>query len=349
MAEEREVANGAWGVLLLQMGGPGSLDEVEGYIERLFADPNLVQLPWPVKCFQKRLARRVARRRSPEVRDQYRQIGGGSPNNPITIAQAARLERLLAAQAPDGVTFRCYAAMGYTEPSVESALRQAVEDGCKHFVALSMFPQYSMASSGASFADLEASADRVGVDPASITRVERWGSRPDYLDALAAHTRATLEAARAAHPAPAHLVVSAHGLPVSYVKRGDPYVDEVQLTVAGLRERLPRDQVVTLSFQSRATPVKWVEPATDATLVRLGNEGVKNLVVLPVSFVNDHIETLYEIDIQLADVARDAGVEEYRRVPVFNDGDDLAAILAALVREAIPVRRPADTAPAALA
>ena len=317
-------------VLLLQMGGPRALDEVEEYIRVLFSDKDLVRLPWFVDLFRAPLARRVARRRAAEVRKQYAKIGGGSPNNDTTIAQAAGLERLLA----DAGDYRCYATMTYTPPLAEESLRRSLEDGCSDWLALSLFPQYSTASTAASLNDLLRACPAAGVDPSRIRRVERWGDDPRYLDLLAAHCRPALERAREEGPGAPHLVVSAHGVPVSYVRRGDPYVREVEATVAGLRARLPAGQAVTLSFQSRATPVKWVQPPTDATLERLGRAGERNLVVLPVSFVNDHIETLYEIDMLLRDIATAAGVERYARVPVFNTEEGFLQLLRGLVLEA---------------
>lgn len=316
------------GILLLQMGGPRRLEEVEGYIRDLFLDPDLVRLPPVVNWFRGPLAGLVSRRRAPEVREQYAQIGGGSPNNATTMAQAASLQRALAG---DG-DFRCYAAMTYTPPLIDEAVLRAHADGCRRVVGLSLFPQYSTATTRSSFRLFDDKAREHGYSASRVKRITRWGDRADFLDALAARTRATLDEARAAHPAPPQVVVSAHGVPVSYVRRGDPYVDEVEASVAGLRERLPGVEV-HLAFQSRATPVKWVEPATLDELTRLGRAGAKNLVVLPISFVNDHVETLYEIDVQLAEVAREAGVEAYRRVPVFNDAPDLTGILRALVLE----------------
>lgn len=316
-------------VFLMQMGGPRDLDEVEEYIRVLFSDKDLVRLPWFVDLFRPRLARLVARRRAPEVRKQYRKIGGGSPNNATTIAQASGVERLLAAHGD----YRCYATMTYTAPLAAESLRRALDDGCDDFLALSLFPQYSTASTLASLNDLKRACGEHGVDFARVRQVDRWGGDPRYLDLLAALTRAELERARADAPHDPHLVVSAHGVPVSYVRRGDPYVREVEATVAGLRARLPAGQKLTLSFQSRATPVKWVEPATDSTLARLGAEGERSVVVLPVSFVNDHIETLFEIDMLLRDEAQAAGVERYSRVPVFNTDDAFLALLRDLVLE----------------
>lgn len=319
-------------VLLLQMGGPSSLEEVEPYLRRLFADPDLVQWPGPLALLRRPLARCVALLRAPRVREQYRAIGGGSPNNEITRQQAAVLEARLRRHGD----YRCFAALNHAAPSVEEALARAQACGCRRFVGLSLFPHYSRASAGASFAALGRAAARLGVAPGALVAVERWGSDPIYLDALAARTRAALAASAGAHPLPPALLVSAHGIPVSCVRRGDPYVAEVEATVAGLQARLPRGTAVHLAFQSRATPVRWVGPAALATVRRLGAEGARNIVVLAVSFVSDHVETLYEVDVLLACAARAAGVERFARVPAFNDGGDLAAVLEQLVLRAAP-------------
>jgi len=311
------------------MGGPDNLDEVEEYIRILFSDPDLVQLPAPLAWFRKRLARRVARRRAPMVREQYALIGGGSPIGRITRAQATALEQELRASAP----FHCFAAMAYTRPSIGEAVERALAAGCRRFVALSLFPQYCRASTGAAFRDLRENLGRLGVAPERVVWIDRWGTDAGFLDALAARTAAALQEAARAHSASPQLLVSAHGAPEALIRAGDPYEKEVRATVDGLRARLDPATPMTLSFQSRATPVRWIQPPTDATLRRLGSEGVKNVVVLPVSFVSDHIETLFEIDLLLGDVARSAGIEHYSRVPSFNDGPELVSILARLVRD----------------
>lgn len=317
------------GVLLLQMGGPRRVEEVEGYLRALFLDRDLVRLPPVVNWFRRPLAATVARRRGPEVRRQYAALGGGSPNNATTERQAAALERALAG---DG-DFRCFAALTYTPPSIDAAVLRAHAERCTRLVGLSLFPQYSTATTRPSFRQFDDKAREHGFAAAKVRRVERWGARPAYLDALAARASRALADARAAHPDPPRLLASAHGLPRSYVRHGDPYLREVEETVAGLRRRLSSVEI-HLCFQSRATPVRWLEPATVAEVARLGREGARNLVVLPLSFVSDHLETLYELDVQVAEVARAAGVEAYRRVPVFNDDPDLSAILRELVLEA---------------
>ncbi len=316
-------------VLLLQMGGPRSLGEVEEYIRVLFSDADLVRLPAPVSWFRAPLARLVAKRRAPAVRRQYQHIGGASPNNRITEEQADALQRALHARGFDQVL--CFAAMTYTPPSAGDALRSARAAGCTQFLAVSLFPHYCSASTGASISDLHRGCEANELAFEDLWLLDRWSDDCAYLDAMAQRCRTTLAEAATAHPDPPHLVISAHGIPESYVQRGDPYLDEIRACVENLIKRLRPAPAYSLCFQSRATPVKWVQPATDATLQRLGAEGVRNVVVLPISFVNDHIETLYEIDMLLSDVARACGVDCYRRVPSFNADADLIGILAGLV------------------
>ncbi len=331
-------------ILLMQMGGPRTLEEVPEYIRTLFSDADLVRLPPPISWFRKPLANLVARKRSPVVQDQYKQIGGGSPNNRITEEQAAALQAVLNREGGEGdgcseQAFRCYAAMTYTPPTTADALRRAKADGCTRFLALSLFPHYSSASTGASLSDLRRACGEVGMNSNDVQILDTWAEDTAYLDAMAARVQASLDQAKLHgeqnNSTPPHLVISAHGVPESYVRRGDPYVDQIKACVAGLMNRLPSEQAHTLCFQSRATPFKWVGPATDATMEALAQSGERNLVVLPISFVNDHIETLFEIDIELAHIAKQAGAEFVSRVPAFNAEEDLIQVLAGLVHASL--------------
>jgi len=316
------------GVLLLQMGGPRTLDEVEPTIEALFRDPDLVRLPWPISWFRKPLARRVAKRRAPEVRKQYELMGGGSPNNATTMAQAQVLEKAL------GDGFSCYAAMAYTPPTIAEALQKALADGCTKIVGLSMFPQYSTATTKAAFRDLREAAQQQGVDWNSILLIDRWSAEQDYLGLAHSWIQSSLQQGTQTEESPV-LLISAHGIPVSYVKSGDPYQKEVEAMVANLKKLLPRKQRVELSYQSRATKEPWLAPSTEHKLEELGREGVKSVLVFAASFVHDHIETLVELDVDLAKVAHRFGIEKYSRVPAFNAHSDLAEVLAGLVRRRV--------------
>lgn len=315
-------------VFLMQMGGPRGLDEIPSYIEALFNDPDLVRLPWWLNLFRRSLSKLVARRRSAEVASQYSKIGGSSPNNGMTQVQASLLEKSLAEHGD----YRCFAAMAYTEPLMKRALAEAKAAGCQQLVAISMFPQYSTATTLSCMKLFTQSAAELGFNESHIQFVDRWSQRTDFRQAIAARVSDALESAALEHDSPAELLISAHGIPVSYIEDGDPYLDEVRAGHQDLIQRFP-DLKVHLSFQSRSTRTEWVSPSTVEFIEQLGKQGVKNLVVLPLSFVSDHLETLYEIDVTHKELARAHGIEKFRRVAVFNDGPDLTAILKSLLLE----------------
>jgi ferrochelatase len=319
------------GVFLLQMGGPLSLKQVGSYVERLFSDPYLVQLPPVVSWFRQSIARRVARRRTPVLLKQYEQIGGCSPNNAMTVRQAEALELALNNESND--TYRCYAAMTYTAPHIDTAVAEAVQSGCTSFIALSLFPQYCGATTGSSFAELKLACDAAGIAPESVQWINRWGENSRFIEAASDDLQRACEEAVEHHSDQPHVLFSAHGIPKSYVRQGDPYVNETRATVKCLATGLMPGVKHTLSFQSRATPVRWVTPSTIDAVKQLGADGVKSLIVHPVSFVNDHIETLFEIDIQLAAIAREAGIERFARVPTFNDDPRFIDTLMRLVQK----------------
>jgi ferrochelatase len=189
--------------------------------------------------------------------------------------------------------------------------------------------------------DLRRACLEVGLPLDEVQTLTEWGEDPSFLDALAARVHsAWQEAASFTSAGIPHLVISAHGVPESYVRRGDPYVDQIHASVRGLLKRLPENVAHTLCFQSRATPFKWVGPATDATLKKLAEEGNHNLVILPISFINDHVETLFEIDHELTNIAKAAGAQRVTRVPAFNDDADLVTVLAGLVQQKVVVATP---------
>lgn len=315
------------GVFCLQMGGPTCEDDLDHYVERLFNDPYLIRLPRLIEYFRKPLAKWVSARRTPELRRQYARIGNCSPNNATTIRQAEALEKELAAHGD----FRCFASMTYTSPRTEDAVASALGAGCTHFIALSLFPHFCGATTESSLNELMNALAAKGIKDDSILQVSRWGEHPLYLDAASHDIEQECRAALEIHGTQPHLLISAHGLPVSMVRRGDPYVHEIEATVRALIKRLPKGVEHTLSYQSRATPVAWVRPSTTEAIEQLAARGVKNIVVHPISFVNDHIETLVEIDIELFSLATSLGVERFTRIPTFNNDPRLILILKELV------------------
>jgi ferrochelatase len=311
-------------VLLLNLGGPDSLDAVEPFLYNLFNDPFLIRIPLLKGPLRRWFARAVSRRRAPHVKQLYTEIGGRSPILPITEQQARALEQEL----PEG--HRCYVAFSAWHPLIREAVAQAKKDGAQKIVGVSLFPQWCSATTESVFHDLRKAARAEGLPIAA--EVDRYPQEPLYLDALTETVMAGLQ--RFAQPDKVHVLFSAHGVPVSIIKKGDPYEREIHQTVQGVVQRLPQGQPWSLSYQSKVGPVKWLEPATADHLPALAKQGVREVLVVPVAFVSDHIETLHEQRILLRGVAEQAGIVKYEVATALNDSRLYARALARLVRAA---------------
>ncbi len=313
-------------MLLLNLGGPDSLEAVEPYLENLFRDPFLIPIPLLRGPLRRWFARVVARRRAPHARKLYSEIGGRSPILPLTEAQGRRLEEEL------GPGFRCYVAFSAWTPYIRDAVARARAEGCSRLVGVSLYPQWCSATTGSAFFDLRKAV--AGSLP--LAEVDRYPDDAEYLDALTSTVKNALR--RFPDPARVHVLFSAHGIPMSLVRRGDPYEREIHTTVAGVLRRLPPGQQWSLSFQSKVGPVKWLEPATAEHLPALARQGIREVLVVPVAFVSDHIETLHEQRILLAGIAKAAGIEHYEVANAINDCRLYARALARLVRQALETR-----------
>lgn len=319
-------------VVLMNLGGPDKLEDVEGFLFNIFSDPDVIQLPLGF-LWQKWLARRIARKRAPESQENYKKIGGKSPILEWTKAQGAELQTRL------GPGFKTYIAMRAWTPSTEQAVEALVADGARRIVALPLYPQRTRAMSVSSVRELHRvlKARKVALP---VHEVCCFPKEPGLLDAWADAVRATLATVPEERRAAAHVVFSAHGLPQSLVDQGDPYLEHVKLTVSGVLERVGQERPHTLAFQSRATGAKWLEPSTPDALADLAKRGVRDVVVVPIAFVTEHVETLFELDMLIKDQAAAAGLTGYHRVPVPNVAPQLMDALAGLVRQALETPRP---------
>jgi ferrochelatase len=318
---------GPTGVCLLYMGGPRTLAEVQPFLRALFSDRELIRLPGGA-LLQRPFAGLISRLRAPRVRRYYGEIGGGSPLGAITLQQARLLE---AALAPHGA-WRVEVAMRYAPPRADEALARLAADGVERCLALPLYPQYSRATSGSSLADLERARARAG-RALELSPLESFHDHPAYLDALAGRVREGLALLRpGARPC---VVFSAHSLPRRMIDEGDPYERQVRATVAGVVARLGLGEH-HLGFQSRSGPVRWLEPEVNALLGELIARGERHLLIVPVSFVSDHIETLHEIDIRMRARCLERGAEELVRAPSLNDDPRFIEALRQIVVQALP-------------
>jgi ferrochelatase len=313
------------GILLLQLGGPDTQEAVEPFLRRLFSDPDIIPVPGGPRV-QGALGWLIARGRAPRVRGYYARIGGGSPLRRWTERQAELLQQALGPGGPQVAV-----AMRYAPPFTADALDRLADADA--LLALTLFPQYSVATTGSSLSELARVRDQRR-DQRPLVAVDRWFDAPDYHAALAARIRAAAAKLPAAAREKSLILWSAHGLPQKIVDRGDPYVHEIHATVAGTMALLGDLGLHhRLAYQSRTGPIKWTGPATDEVIREEAARGRRGMIVVPVSFVSDHIETLYEIDLLYGEEARRLGIEHFIRIESFNDGADLTAVLARLVTE----------------
>ncbi len=321
---------GRVGVLLLNLGGPEQLSDVRPFLYNLFSDPEIIRIPF--KWLQKPLAWFISTSRASKSQENYRQIGGGSPLRRITEEQGNALQQVLRDKGMDATV---YIGMRYWNPFTEEAVAQIKQDGVEDLVVLPLYPQFSISTSGSSFRILE---DLWKEDPElqkiNYTVIPSWYDRPGYVESMADLVRQELD--HCANPQEATVFFSAHGVPVSYVKEaGDPYQAEIEDCTALIMKALNRPNPHVLAYQSRVGPIEWLQPYTEDELVSLGEKGTQELVVVPVSFISEHIETLQEIDMEYREIALESGIKNFRRAPALNTYPKFINDLGNMVVEAI--------------
>jgi ferrochelatase len=289
------------GIVFLNMGGPDSLATVRPFLYNLFSDREIIQLG--PRFLQPIIAWAISRRRAAKSRAAYAKIGGKSPLASITRVQAKAVEQLLNKKLQENVF--CLAGMRYWNPRTPDVLHNMKDRGISKVLGLSLYPHYSRATSGSSISEFERCAGRLGLE----THI--MGSFPDhpgYVAALADIVQEGIKKVKDKEKLA--LVYSAHSLPKSMVEEGDPYVDHLYRTITVLEELIGLKG--HLCYQSRSGPVEWLEPATDILLNELAEKGFHSLLVLPISFVSDHVETLYEIDMLYSEMMAEKGVRLIR-------------------------------------
>ncbi|WP_306589476.1 ferrochelatase [Geothrix sp. 21YS21S-4] len=289
-------------ILLLNLGGPVNLGQVEPFLGELFGDRELIRLPGPA-WLQPPFARLIARLRAPGARGRYAEIGGGSPLLRESAYQAAALRSALRAAGRQEAVKLCFR---YAGPRAAGLLKALKGDGIRKLVPVTLYPHDCRATTGSSLRELAVEATRAGME--LLPGVNHYATDPDYLDALERPLRAAL-----AELPGATVIFSAHSLPVRQIEAGDPYEREIRATREALIARIgeiPGGYIQ--AYQSRTGPVRWLEPPLKGVLESMGG---RDVIVVPMSFVSEHIETLHELDIEYRHVADQAGIRTYRRIP----------------------------------
>lgn len=296
--------SGPVAIVLFNLGGPDSPEAIRPFLTNLFSDPAIIALPWLLRA---PLARLIAARRAPVARAIYAHIGGRSPILEQTRAQADALVDYLWEE--EDVRAKAFIAMRYWHPFSDEAARAVKAIDPYAVVLLSLYPQFSTTTTGSSLTDWHRAARKVGLD-APTHQVCCYPRAEGFVHAMADRIRQTLGDSP---PQGWRLLLSAHGLPRSIIARGDPYQWQVEQSAAAIVEALGiKDLDWQVCYQSRVGPLEWIGPSTDGEIRRAGRDG-KNVIVAPIAFVSEHSETLVELDIEYARLARESGVMEYRR------------------------------------
>jgi ferrochelatase len=312
------------GVVLFQLGGPDRLEAVEPFLYNLFCDPEIINF-MGASLARKPLAKLIASRRSQVVREHYQAIGGSSPIVELTNRQARALAEALRPE----LDAKVIVAMRYWHPLTSEAIAQIRGEQFEKLVLLPLYPHYSFATTGSSLKEWQRLYRSNGL-PMRV--INDFHDHPLYIAALAERVNEAL--ASLASPADVHLIFSAHGLPLSLIEKGDPYPKQIEKTVELLRAAGEWSNPFTLCYQSRVGRQKWLEPSLTETLENLAAKGVRRVLVIPVSFVTEHIETLHEINIEAREHAEALGIQEFHMMPALNDSPRFIEALADLVRAA---------------
>ncbi len=347
------------GIVLMNMGGPTHEENVETFLYNLFRDEDIIKMGGGF--FQERFAKIIARRRAPHVGEDYKAINGCprgctgnrhcrnrrnkevstccSPINGLTEKQRRALEKYFRSEYP-GLDVRVYTCMRYWEPFASRTMDDMVEDGITHAVMLPLYPQFSWTTTGSSFRDWETTRKEKFGDrtPWKEAYVKNYHLNEDYLAAVNDRIDEALAGLDDEARRKTHFIFSAHGTPMLEVRSGDPYTREIEQTVEAVMQRRREKNSYWIGYQSKVGPQKWTEPNTQKLVERHLDYGIRNFLMIPIAFVTDHIETLYELGIELVEDMEEQGYtfDSYRVMKGLEDHPTFIKALADMALASLP-------------
>jgi ferrochelatase len=322
------------GVVLFQLGGPDSIQAIEPFLYNLFCDPDIIDFPF-ARIARQPLAKLIASRRAKHVAHHYAEIGGKSPILEFTTRQAVALERVLREEFDARVVI----AMRYWNPLTAEAIREMEKHAPHELVLLPLYPQYSKTTTGSSLNEWARRFRPNGSWRPRVHVVEEFYEDPSYVDSVVEAVDGALRGFT--DPGDVDFVFSAHSVPVAVIDGGDPYQRQIERTTDLVWQRGGWSGRRHLCYQSKVGASKWLAPSMHQTVKNLAAAGAKNVLVVPISFVSDHVETLHEIDIEHREQALSLGIANYRMVPGLNDTAPFIQALARLVRGRLETQDPA--------
>lgn len=313
------------GIVLFQLGGPDTLEAIEPFLYNLFCDPDIIDFPF-ARIGRKALAKLISTTRARKVQHHYSTIGGGSPIRRHTERQARALETELRNQ---GLDAHCFVAMRYWHPFTSEAIEQLRAAQCDEVVLLPLYPQYSSTTTGSSLNEWQ----RLFSDDLPVHRVDTFYRDPMYLDAVIEKVNQALS--RFSDAERPEIVFSAHSIPLSVIDKGDPYQRQIEETVRLLMDRGGWLNTHRLCYQSKVGASKWLQPSLHHTLKQLSAEQVREVCIVPVAFVSDHVETLAEIDHEARHEAQHLGFTQFEMSGGLNDSPTFIRALSQIVQNAL--------------
>lgn len=322
-------SKGPTAIVFMNMGGPSTTDQVGDFLSRLFADGDLI----PLGRLQNYLGPLISARRTPKIKKQYASIGGGSPIRKWSEYQSSEMCKILDQISPETAPHKPYVAFRYAEPLTETTYQKMIDDGFGQgrggrAVAFTQYPQYSCSTTGSSINELwkwrqRLETKRAGgeVDEAGAIKwsvIDRWPTHPGLVEAFAQNIEAKLAEYPEERRKDVVILYSAHSLPMSVVNRGDPYPAEVAATVYAVQQRLGFTNPYRLCWQSQVGPSAWLGAQTSDTVENYVKKGQHDLVLVPIAFTSDHIETLFEIDQEVIHEAEKLGSTGVKRADSLN-------------------------------
>ncbi len=321
-------ANNKTAVVLFQLGGPDSLETIEPFLFNLFMDPDIINFPLAF-LVRKPLAKLISKKRSTKVRNNYKLIGGKSPILDLTIRQANALSSRL---VQHGIQAQVFIAMRYWHPLISEVVSEIIVGKFDQIILVPLYPQFSNATTGSSINEWNRQAIKQGLN-IPTRAVCCYPNHPALIDAFVENINKSLSKLSYVTPENINLVFSAHGVPVSYIQKGDPYQLHIEETVRRVMEIGKWKSPFTICFQSKVGPMRWLKPSLIEKVEHLANNNRKYLLIIPIAFVTDHIETLHEINIEVRGQAMLYGVQQFELMPALNNHPKFIECLVDLVAQ----------------
>ncbi len=309
-------------VILLNLGGPSSLDKVNEFLFNLFYDKAIINLPKPIRWV---VAKIISTRRTKIAKEIYEQMGGSSPILKETQAQAIKLQKALSDE-----NVKIFISMRYSFPDSRHVANQIKEYDPQNIILLPLYPQFSTTTSASSVEDMKEKLEETRFK-GGLKVICCYNMNEDFIDAHSENIKQTLKKLKNKN---CRILFSAHGLPEKIIKQGDPYQWQIEKTVEKIVEKIAINNLdYKVTYQSKVTPVKWLEPSTEEEIKKACKEK-KAIVIVPIAFVSEHSETLVELDIEYAQIAKDEAIE-YLRVPALRTSEKFIDALKKIIKSCL--------------